>query len=69
MVPAPQPAARSRTGATDRAHPHPLYGEHFALGDVPAGTYVLHAEKDGRPIGRPVEVTVAAGQVTWVEFR
>jgi murein DD-endopeptidase MepM/ murein hydrolase activator NlpD len=53
----------------DRAHPHPLYGEHFALGDVPAGRYVLRAEKDGRPIGHPVEVTVEAGRVTWVEFR
>ncbi len=53
----------------DRAHPHPLYGEHFALGDVPPGRYVLRAEKDGRPVGQPVEVTVEAGRVTWVEFR
>ena len=53
----------------DRAHPHPLYGEHFAVGDVPPGRYLLRAEKDGRPVGRPVEVTVEPGQVTWVEFR
>jgi murein DD-endopeptidase MepM/ murein hydrolase activator NlpD len=53
----------------DRAHPHPLYREHFALGDVPPGQYTLRAMKDGRAIGRPVEVTVEPGRVTWVEFR
>ena len=28
----------------DKAHSHPLYGEHFAVGDVPAGTYVIGTE-------------------------
>jgi len=51
----------------DKAHSHPLYGEHFALGDVPAGTYLVGTEIDGRRVLR--RVTVAAGRVTWVVFR
>src|SRR3954467_457140 len=51
----------------DKAHSHPLYGEHFALGDVPAGTYLMGTEIDGKRVLR--RVTVAAGRVTWVVFR
>ncbi|HKU61943.1 MAG TPA: peptidoglycan DD-metalloendopeptidase family protein, partial [Gemmatimonadales bacterium] len=51
----------------DKAHPHPLYGEHFALGDVPAGSYVMGTEIDGKRVLR--RVTVAAGRLTWVVFR
>jgi murein DD-endopeptidase MepM/ murein hydrolase activator NlpD len=51
----------------DKAHSHPLYGEHFALGDVPAGTYLVGTEIDGKRVLR--RVTVAAGRVTWVIFR
>ncbi|HKI95945.1 MAG TPA: peptidoglycan DD-metalloendopeptidase family protein [Gemmatimonadales bacterium] len=45
----------------------PVYHEHFAVGDVPAGRYELMTEVDGRRIVR--RVTVVAGRVTWVEFR
>jgi murein DD-endopeptidase MepM/ murein hydrolase activator NlpD len=51
----------------DRAHPHPLYGEHFAVSDVPPGTYVLGVEIAGRKVFR--RVTVEAGKLTWVVFR
>ena len=51
----------------DKGHPHPLYGEHFALGDVPAGTYVVGTEIGGTRVLR--RVTVAPGRVTWVVFR
>ena len=51
----------------DKAHPHPLYREHFAVGDVPPGTYVLGTEIGGRKVFRRVEVQ--ADKVTWVEFR
>jgi murein DD-endopeptidase MepM/ murein hydrolase activator NlpD len=51
----------------DKAHPHPLYGEHFALGDVPAGTYVIGTEIEGKRVLR--RVTVAPGRLTWVVFR
>jgi murein DD-endopeptidase MepM/ murein hydrolase activator NlpD len=51
----------------DRAHSHPLYGEHFAIGGIPPGSYVLGTEIDGRKVWR--RVTVAAGKLTWVEFR
>lgn len=50
----------------DRARPDPAYGEHFAVGDVPAGEYVL-----GVQIGEELawrRIRVDAGQVTWVEF-
>lgn len=51
----------------DRAHSHPLYGENFAIGDVPPGAYVLGTEVAGRRITR--QVTVEAGKVSWVVFK
>jgi murein DD-endopeptidase MepM/ murein hydrolase activator NlpD len=51
----------------DRAHPDPVFGENFAIGDVPAGDWVLGAEVDGRRIWR--KVRVAPGRVTEVELR
>ena len=51
----------------DRAHSHPLYQEHFAIGDIPAGDYVLGVELAGRKIWR--RVNVQAGRVSFVEFR
>jgi len=51
----------------DRAHPDPAYNENFAIGDVPAGTYLLGTEVGGKRIWR--RVRVRAGQVTFVEFR
>ncbi|HJR50385.1 MAG TPA: peptidoglycan DD-metalloendopeptidase family protein [Gemmatimonadales bacterium] len=50
----------------DKGHPHPLYHEHFAVGDVPPGRYVLGTEIAGQRVLR--EVTVTAGKVTWVVF-
>jgi murein DD-endopeptidase MepM/ murein hydrolase activator NlpD len=50
-----------------KAHSDPAFAEHFAIGDVPAGTYVLGVEVDGQRLFRRVEV--AAGRVTQVEFR
>ncbi len=51
----------------DAGHSHPLYGEHFAVSDVPAGTYVIGTEIGGRKILR--RVTVEPGKLTWVVFR
>jgi murein DD-endopeptidase MepM/ murein hydrolase activator NlpD len=51
----------------DRGHSHPLYGEHFAVSDVPAGTYTIGTEIGGRKILR--RVTVEPGKLTWVVFR
>jgi hypothetical protein len=51
----------------DKGHSHPLYGEHFAVSDVPAGTYVVGTEVAGTRVLR--RVTVAAGKLTWVVFR
>lgn len=48
-------------------HPHPLYGEHFAVGDVPIGTYYMGVEINGKKVYR--KVTVEEGKVTWVVFR
>jgi hypothetical protein len=45
----------------------PSYGEHFAVGDVPAGTYTLGVTIDGQRVWR--RVRVVPGQVSWVEFR
>jgi murein DD-endopeptidase MepM/ murein hydrolase activator NlpD len=45
----------------------PVYGEHFAISDVPAGEHVLGVEIDGTRVYRTVRV--AAGRLTWVEFR
>lgn len=51
----------------DRAYPDPLFDEHFAIGDVPAGIHVLGVEIDDQKVWR--KVRVAAGKVTEVEFR
>jgi murein DD-endopeptidase MepM/ murein hydrolase activator NlpD len=51
----------------DRAHPDPAYGEHFAVGDVPAGEYDLGVTIDGRKVFR--HVVVEAGKLTWVVFK
>ena len=50
-----------------RNRPHPLYGEHFAISDVPAGVHHLFVVIDGKRVAR--DVTVRAGALTWVEFR
>jgi hypothetical protein len=51
----------------DRGHSHPLYGEHFAVSDVPAGTYVIGTDIGGHRLLR--RVTVEPGKLTWVVFR
>ena len=51
----------------DRAHPDPVYREHFAVGDVPPGDYDLGVTIDGKNVYR--HVRVEAGKLTWVEFR
>jgi hypothetical protein len=51
----------------DKAHPHPLYGEHFAVSDVPAGTYVVGTEIEGKKVFRTI--AVEAGKLTWVVFK
>lgn len=51
----------------EHGHPHPLYGENFAVGDVPAGVYVLGTEVGGKRLLR--RVTVEPGKLTWVVFR
>jgi murein DD-endopeptidase MepM/ murein hydrolase activator NlpD len=50
----------------DKGHSHPLYREDFAVGDVPAGRYVIGTQIEGKRVLR--EVTVAPGKVTWVVF-
>lgn len=51
----------------ERNHPDPAYNEHFAVGDVPPGDYVLGTTISGRKVFRTVRVE--AGKVSWVEFR
>ncbi len=51
----------------DRAHPDPVFEENFAIGDVPAGEWVLGAEIGGQRVYRSVRVE--AGKVTEVELR
>src|SRR5690349_10459442 len=51
----------------DKAHSHPLYGEHFAVSDVPEGTYVVGTEIEGKKVFRAIEVE--AGKLTWVVFK
>jgi murein DD-endopeptidase MepM/ murein hydrolase activator NlpD len=51
----------------DKAHPHPLYHEHFAVSDVPAGSYVLGTDIGGTKVMR--RVTVEEGNLTWVVFK
>jgi hypothetical protein len=50
----------------ERAHATPGYDEDFAVGDVPAGTYLLGVEIGGARVWR--RVRVEAGRVTFVEF-
>jgi murein DD-endopeptidase MepM/ murein hydrolase activator NlpD len=51
----------------DKAHPHPLYGEHFAVSDVPEGSYVVGTEIEGKKVFRTINVE--AGKLTWVVFK
>jgi len=51
----------------DRGHPDPAYGEHFAVGDVAPGSYLLAAVVEGELVWRSARV--AADMVTFVEFR
>jgi murein DD-endopeptidase MepM/ murein hydrolase activator NlpD len=51
----------------DRANPDPMFGEHFAIGDVPIGEYVLGVEIEGTKVFR--KVLVEEEKVTEVEFR
>jgi murein DD-endopeptidase MepM/ murein hydrolase activator NlpD len=51
----------------DRARGSPAYGEHFAVGDVPAGDYTLGVSIGGQRVWR--RARVQPGMVTWVEFR
>jgi hypothetical protein len=51
----------------DKGHAHPLYGEHFAVGDVPEGRYTIGTEINGKRVLRTV--TVKPGLLTWVVFR
>ncbi len=50
-----------------RNHPHPIFGEQFAVSDVPAGSYDMFVILDGREIHRKVQVR--SGRMTWVDFR
>ncbi len=51
----------------DKNHPNPLYGEDFAVGDVPPGEYLMGVDIGGAPVLR--RVRVEAGKMTWVDFR
>lgn len=51
----------------EHAHPHPLYGEQFAVSDVPPGMYVLGVEIEGVKVFR--QVFVQPGLLTWVVFK
>lgn len=51
----------------ERAHSSPAYQDHFAISDVPPGEYTLGVEIEGKRVYR--RVRVAAGKLTWVEFR
>ncbi len=50
----------------DKAHPDPVFGENFAIGDVPPGEYVIGAEIGGTRVFR--RVRVESGRVTEVEL-
>jgi hypothetical protein len=50
----------------DRARSSPGYDEDFAVGDVPAGTYLIGVEIQGRRVWR--RIRVQPEQVTFVEF-
>lgn len=45
----------------------PVYGENFAIGDLPEGGYRLYARVDGHDIAAFVQVE--PGRVSWVELR
>ena len=51
----------------DKAHGHPLYGEHFAVTDVPEGSYTVGTEIGGKKVFR--KVVVEPGKLTWVVFK
>jgi len=51
----------------DKAHGHPLYGEHFAVSDVPEGSYTMGTDIGGKTVYR--KVVVEAGKLTWVVFK
>lgn len=51
----------------DRAHSDPVFGETFAIGDVPPGEYVIGVEVGGERVYRSVRVE--AGKVTEVVLR
>jgi len=51
----------------DRAHGDPAYNENFAVGDVPAGDYLLGVRIGAERVWR--RVNVEAGRVTYVEFQ
>jgi murein DD-endopeptidase MepM/ murein hydrolase activator NlpD len=51
----------------DKAHPHPLYGEHFAVSDVLPGTYTMGTQIGGKKVFR--QVTVEEGKLSWVVFK
>ncbi|HXV89893.1 MAG TPA: peptidoglycan DD-metalloendopeptidase family protein [Gemmatimonadales bacterium] len=50
-----------------RNHRDPVYQEHFAIGDVPPGEYLLGVGIHGERVYR--RVLVESGKLTWVEFR
>jgi hypothetical protein len=51
----------------DKAHPHPQYNEHFAISDVPPGTYVVGTEIAGKKVFRTIRVEEK--KLTWVVFK
>jgi murein DD-endopeptidase MepM/ murein hydrolase activator NlpD len=51
----------------DKAHSHPLYGENFAVSDVPQGSYVVGTEINGKKVFRAI--TVEEGKLTWVVLK
>ncbi|MBA3496464.1 MAG: peptidoglycan DD-metalloendopeptidase family protein [Gemmatimonadales bacterium] len=51
----------------DKGHGHPLYREHFAVTDVPVGTYTVGVDIAGEKVYR--RVTVEAGKLSWVIFK
>lgn len=51
----------------ENGHPDPAYDENFAVGDVPAGEYLLGVIIGDQRVWRRIEVE--AGKVTFVEFR
>jgi murein DD-endopeptidase MepM/ murein hydrolase activator NlpD len=51
----------------DKVHPDSLYGENFALGDVPAGVYTLYTKVDGAQ--SRIKVKVEAAKVTRVSMQ